>query len=120
MGGTFSYEGSMISGTLEFNSEAPQQVGEHFSLPIKLNGDQLTVTYDDGRSEKWTRVDNASDNLAGVWRITRRKNDGKMNEIPLRARRTLKIRSEEHTSELQSLMRISYAVFCWTKKDQKK
>src|SRR3546814_1456463 len=24
-------------------------------------------------------------------------------------------RSEEHTSELQSLMRISYAVFCWTK-----
>src|SRR3546814_2740564 len=25
-------------------------------------------------------------------------------------------RSEEHTSELQSLMRISYAAFCWTKK----
>src|SRR3546814_8291758 len=27
-----------------------------------------------------------------------------------------KVRSEEHTSELQSLMRISYAVFCLTKK----
>src|SRR3546814_7918702 len=27
-------------------------------------------------------------------------------------------RSEEHTSELQSLMRISYAVFCFTKKKQ--
>src|SRR3546814_7346453 len=26
------------------------------------------------------------------------------------------IKSEEHTSELQSLMRISYAVFCLTKK----
>src|SRR3546814_9010886 len=26
------------------------------------------------------------------------------------------IRSEEHTSELQSLMRISYAVFCFKKK----
>src|SRR3546814_7513877 len=25
-------------------------------------------------------------------------------------------RSDEHTSELQSLMRISYAVFCWKKK----
>src|SRR3546814_3983505 len=25
-------------------------------------------------------------------------------------------RSEEHTSELPSLMRISYAVFCWKKK----
>src|SRR3546814_8788575 len=28
----------------------------------------------------------------------------------------LKLRSEEHTSELQSLMRISYAVFCLKKK----
>src|SRR3546814_2615328 len=30
------------------------------------------------------------------------------------------VRSEEHTSELQSLMRISYAVFCLKKKKQKK
>src|SRR3546814_1254210 len=28
------------------------------------------------------------------------------------------LRSEEHTSELQSLMRISYAVFCLTKKQR--
>src|SRR3546814_3172112 len=30
---------------------------------------------------------------------------------------TLSLRSEEHTSELQSLMRISYAVFCLKKKN---
>src|SRR3546814_8323174 len=30
------------------------------------------------------------------------------------------IRSEEHTSELQSLMRISYAVFCLKKKKTRK
>src|SRR3546814_13038608 len=37
--------------------------------------------------------------------------------LPLsRPRRTRKRRSEEHTSELQSLMRISYAVFCLKKK----
>src|SRR3546814_2826408 len=30
------------------------------------------------------------------------------------------MRSEEHTSELQSLMRISYAVFCLKKKNTKK
>src|SRR3546814_7871354 len=30
------------------------------------------------------------------------------------------LRSEEHTSELQSLMRISYAVFCLKKKQKKK
>src|SRR3546814_8035793 len=29
-------------------------------------------------------------------------------------------RSEEHTSELQSLMRISYAVFCLKKKNEEK
>src|SRR3546814_9561964 len=31
--------------------------------------------------------------------------------------RTAMVRSEEHTSELQSLMRISYAVFCLKKKN---
>src|SRR3546814_5199629 len=37
---------------------------------------------------------------------------GELIEPPLR-------RSEEHTSELQSLMRISYAVFCLKKKKKK-
>src|SRR3546814_5296223 len=31
--------------------------------------------------------------------------------------RVILVRSEEHTSELQSLMRISYAVFCLKKKN---
>src|SRR3546814_4080726 len=31
----------------------------------------------------------------------------------------IELRSEEHTSELQSLMRISYAVFCLKKKKNK-
>src|SRR3546814_4168601 len=33
-------------------------------------------------------------------------------------RGAFRLRSEEHTSELQSLMRISYAVFCLKKKKQ--
>src|SRR3546814_4725378 len=37
-----------------------------------------------------------------------------------RQRLTLRPRSEEHTSELQSLMRISYAVFCLKKTNKKK
>src|SRR3546814_5409854 len=40
---------------------------------------------------------------------------GRHAQRPCRAR----IRSEEHTSELQSLMRISYAVFCLKKKNRK-
>src|SRR3546814_6648897 len=36
--------------------------------------------------------------------------------LPARKRQRTPSRSEEHTSELQSLMRISYAVFCLKKK----
>src|SRR3546814_8065643 len=38
--------------------------------------------------------------------------------IPTANDKLLKVRSEEHTSELQSLMRLSYAVFCLTKKNK--
>src|SRR3546814_6887491 len=38
---------------------------------------------------------------------------------PETGRATVGARSEEHTSELQSLMRISYAVFCLKKKNKK-
>src|SRR3546814_7121676 len=38
---------------------------------------------------------------------------------PSRCRHRRATRSEEHTSELQSLMRISYAVFCLKKKTTK-
>src|SRR3546814_721423 len=37
--------------------------------------------------------------------------------VPLDPSRSMQMRSEEHTSELQSLMRISYAVFCLKKKN---
>src|SRR3546814_8853967 len=39
---------------------------------------------------------------------------------PATSAETVRCRSEEHTSELQSLMRISYAVFCLKKKKTKK
>src|SRR3546814_3832554 len=41
---------------------------------------------------------------------------GRECAVNLPGRRPMPTRSEEHTSELQSLMRISYAVFCLKKK----
>src|SRR3546814_5679240 len=41
------------------------------------------------------------------------------NRASARALPTPSLRSEEHTSELQSLMRISYAVFCLKKKNSR-
>src|SRR3546814_1879468 len=46
--------------------------------------------------------------------IKRRMNLGRFGVLTVDQARDL--RSEEHTSELQSLMRISYAVFCLKKK----
>src|SRR3546814_9782721 len=40
--------------------------------------------------------------------VTARKLTETVNDVPA----TITVRSEEHTSDLQSLMRISYAVFC--------
>src|SRR3546814_3571788 len=45
-------------------------------------------------------------------------NYGVVNPPVYHASTILQPRSEEHTSELQSLMRISYAVFCLNKKIQ--
>src|SRR3546814_8114496 len=42
------------------------------------------------------------------------------HEVFLCVTRSLPHRSEEHTSELQSLMRISYAVYCLKKKTNNK
>src|SRR3546814_7925222 len=42
---------------------------------------------------------------------------GPVHRQPFRQGSTQHHRSEEHTSELQSLMRISYAVFCLKKKN---
>src|SRR3546814_4703679 len=61
------------------------------------------------RQPRWQGED-ISDKRILVWR-----EQGVGDEIDF-SRRYPQIRSEEHTSELQSLMRISYAVFCLTKK----
>src|SRR3546814_5654458 len=54
-------------------------------------------------------------------RPSRRSAKRELNSAPKRATPieppSERKRSEEHTSELQSLMRISYAVFCLTKKN---
>src|SRR3546814_6046827 len=55
--------------------------------------------------------------ITGVYEVA----PGSGTDLPKKRRRSSlpPIRSEEHTSELQSLMRISYAVFCLKKKNKK-
>src|SRR3546814_8112412 len=48
--------------------------------------------------------------------ISKKRTPPELFALPLRPRDDGMQRSEEHTSELQSLMRLSYAVFCLKKK----
>src|SRR3546814_8232571 len=57
-------------------------------------------------------------NEAGLERLMHQI-DGQLAESGLTRGPQASHRSEEHTSELQSLMRISYAVFCLEKKKTK-
>src|SRR3546814_9219733 len=56
---------------------------------------------------------------ASLYNVRQRTRGNRAGAIPHIGTRS-PVRSEEHTSELQSLMRISYAVFCLKKKKKKK
>src|SRR3546814_1231990 len=47
--------------------------------------------------------------------VTAQKREERVQDVPAAVSVLSTARSEEHTSELQSLMRISYAVFCLKK-----
>src|SRR3546814_2536939 len=61
-------------------------------------------------SRFWRSLCSISESTASIWWERSRKACRPLRCLP-------PIRSEEHTSELQSLMRISYAVFCLKKKN---
>src|SRR3546814_5082578 len=53
---------------------------------------------------------------ASAKRSSMRRSRRSISALPVDGKQLRASRSEEHTSELQSLMRISYAVFCLKKK----
>src|SRR3546814_8823857 len=63
--------------------------------------------HDEGADHRHRKTDHREHDRPGTQRVARRRHRDRMEQ-----------RSEEHTSELQSLMRISYAVFCLKKKTQ--
>src|SRR3546814_7369031 len=63
----------------------------------------------------------ACEELSGLWRVHAdpgRSGGRDQRAAGYRRAEPPALRSEEHTSELQSLMRISYAVFCLKKKNK--
>src|SRR3546814_4060845 len=84
-----------------------------FPYTTLFRSPRASPTYDrgGGRDRSWSSRASDSSTRCGAARA-RDGNSGRD--------RPTNCRSEEHTSELQSLMRISYAVFCLKKKKQEK
>src|SRR3546814_7264980 len=77
-----------------------------------------------GAGEAQRQVGGGDDGVAAVLRVAPGMGAAALDEdreiaAPWPRARQGAVRSEEHTSELQSLMRISYAVFCLKKKNKK-
>src|SRR3546814_7699916 len=79
--------------------------GSMLALPLELNLDDLFFGY--GFRINYDLIRDM--NCTPIPVILQTGQQGNQQLMPW-------VRSEEHTSELQSLMRISYAVFCLTKK----
>src|SRR3546814_1901538 len=86
----------------------------HVDFVGKLNADAAIAHPDDFTIQLLPRTDFNADLFADLMRRIDVRHDSACGNIPYQAER-----SEEHTSELQSLMRISYAVFCLKKKTNK-
>src|SRR3546814_6168792 len=85
-----------------------EALARHLRLASARAAPRRTPTVATGRSPaSWFDLPRAAD---GTTRVARRASSN------VWALRRSAGRSEEHTSELQSLMRISYAVFCLKKK----
>src|SRR3546814_7793641 len=74
----------------------------------------MASAIDDVREEQTLSVAALADRSASV--LERLRSDAQTARAGERREPTFPIRSEEHTSELQSLIRSSYAVFCLKKK----
>ena len=93
-GGPFSLGLKELKINLEFNSSDQNSIGSTIKSAVTISGDKLTTIFN-GQKKEWSRIDNGKQNLAGCWRINARMDGGKMNEIKVGPRKTLKILSEK-------------------------
>src|SRR3546814_5006470 len=92
-----------------------------FTLPMEATAAStrcvIWVSISVGAAPGWEMVTFAAGKLtSGIWFTSMLMNPAMPRTVSMKNSTSGGTRSEEHTSELQSLMRISYAVFCLKKK----
>src|SRR3546814_3576133 len=94
---------SSVQGTVNFSNDAPMNESELLGVLLTILRSNGLVAVPAGRNTyRVVPDDTAAQQARGTLGFA-------TEVIPLQQ---VDARSEEHTSELQSLMRISYAVFC--------
>src|SRR3546814_2092828 len=104
-------------------SDLVAKMGEHNAfvsgkrIKLDFGGGEGAIMLD-GVANAVTEEDGAADTTIKIsWADWEALTKGELDAMTAFMQGKLKVeRSEEHTSELQSLMRISYAVFCLKKK----
>ena len=91
-GGVYKMDGKDLKLLIEFDSGSKEYIGKEKKFSLSFSDKQL-VTDISGSQQPWARMDDGKDNLAGVWRITGRMVDGKVNQMQRGDRKTLKLLS---------------------------
>ena len=73
----------------QFCSADPAKTGTSEAFSWKRRGDKVLSSLS-GKEGMWEKVGAADNDRSGIWRITGRKTDGVLKEMPLASRRTLK------------------------------
>src|SRR3546814_2575570 len=95
----------------EFSDAAfAMEVGSHSKAPVKTQFGWHVIKVEESAMTEPPAKDAVEPQLRGE--LEQQAASAVYDDL----RKDARIRSEEHTSELQSLMRISYAVFCLKKK----
>ncbi len=90
-GGPYKISDNTIIVFGEFDSQFAETIGTEYKFEYSVKDKKLTAQI--GEAKKWDRVDNGMDGLAGNWRISGRMLNNQMEQVSLRARRTLKLLS---------------------------
>lgn len=91
-GGIYKTDGNSLKLLIEFDTRSTDGIGKEKTFSLTITDKQLSTDIN-GSKEQWSRIDEGKDNLSGVWRITGRMVDGKLNAMQRGDRKTLKLLS---------------------------
>ncbi|MGZ8559379.1 MAG: hypothetical protein ACXWWC_13635 [Chitinophagaceae bacterium] len=91
-GGIYKTDGKTLKLLLEFDTRSMDDIGKEKNISHTVADKMLHIDIS-GSHQHWTRIDEGADKLAGVWRITGRMVDGKINPMQRGDRKTLKLLS---------------------------